>query len=77
MKMKPPVRLLLLLAIAGLSYFQPRLAQASFICDTPPACQCGCLDQWDECAGDLPIDDAREKCDPAYNKCYDEKCTPM
>jgi len=77
MKMKPPVRLLLLLTIAGLSYFQPGPVQASFTCDTPPACQCECLDKWDECAGDLPIDDARKKCDPAYDKCYDENCTPV
>ena len=50
--------------------------QGSFICDTPPACQCECLDKWDECAEGLPIDDARKKCDPAYNKCYENNCTP-
>ena len=77
MKMKSPIRLLLLLAIVGLSYFQPGPLQASFICvGDPPPCQCQCAKDWDKCAGDLPTEEAQEKCDPAYNTCYDKNCPP-
>lgn len=76
MKTKLPIRLLLLLAIAGLSYFQPGPLQASFTCDGEPECQCKCSKEWDKCAGNLPLEEAQKKCDPAYDKCYDKNCKP-
>ncbi len=49
--------------------------KAMAVCDTPPACQCECLDEWDSCAEGLSTEEAREKCDPDYDDCYEENCS--
>lgn len=51
--------------------------EARFGCDAGPPCQCECLDAWDECAEGLPTGQAQEKCDPAYEQCWEENCEPV
>lgn len=48
--------------------------KAMAACDTPPACQCECLDEWDRCAEGMSTEEARKKCDPDYDECYEENC---
>ncbi len=52
-------------------------ADAMAACDLGPACQCECLDAWDECAEGLSPTEAATQCDPAYNECYEENCNPQ
>lgn len=48
--------------------------KAMAACDTPPACQCECLDEWDSCAEGMSTEEARKKCDSDYEDCYEENC---
>ena len=49
--------------------------RAMAVCDTPPACQCECLDEWDRCAEGMSTEEARKECDPDYDDCYEENCS--
>jgi len=62
--------LVLILIVASIEDVVPVAAT----CDTPPACQCECLNDWDECAEGLSTVEARDKCDDEYEDCWDDNC---
>lgn len=67
----------LLLAFALLGARGEAEARVAFECGGGPACQCECLEAWDECATGLPTPVAIDTCDGAYEECWDENCGPV
>ncbi len=57
------------LVLAGALLRQP--GDAAETCDTPPACQCACLEEWDAC---MEEHNDYDKCERPYVECFEENC---